>query len=174
MAILNESYMGFEFCKPWICSQTRHQPCYIAWQCVCACVRVRIALMVRINAFFLLLLVFNFSSLDIFKSWYLKTSEIKTLAGKHLKVCRRHFNCYLSFRHISIKYFPLGRHVINEMSRGKDKKNKPAHEKRKIISYATSKGSGETTHKRSLAWAFAVRRHVVETSMKLQSNKRIS
>ena len=35
-----------------------------------------------------------------------------------------------------------------------------------IITYATSKGSGEPAHMRSLAKAFAVRRHVLETFRK--------
>ena len=44
--------------------------------------------------------------------------------------------------------------------------NQPAHKKMVLITQATSQGSGEPAHKRSLARAFAVRRHVVETLWK--------
>ena len=47
---------------------------------------------------------------------------------------------------------------------------RPAHKKRVFMTYATSKGSGEPAHKRSLARAFAVRRHVVKTLRKLRAN----
>ena len=47
--------------------------------------------------------------------------------------------------------------------------NESAHVKRVLITKAASEGSGEPAHKRSLARAFAVRRHVVETLRKLQA-----
>ena len=50
-------------------------------------------------------------------------------------------------------------------------KNESAHEKTALIKQATSKGSGETAQKRSLARVFAVRRHVVETLRKLKAKK---
>ena len=49
----------------------------------------------------------------------------------------------------------------------------PAHKKRVLITQATSKGSGETAHKRSLARTFAVRRHVVRTLINLQAKRHI-
>ena len=45
--------------------------------------------------------------------------------------------------------------------------------KRVLVTQATSKGSGETAHKRSLARAFAVRRHVVETLRKFQKKTHV-
>ena len=45
---------------------------------------------------------------------------------------------------------------------------KLAHKKRVLITWATSKGSGEPAHKRRLARAFAVRRHILEIQRKLQ------
>ena len=41
------------------------------------------------------------------------------------------------------------------------------------LSQTTSKGSGEPAHKRSLARAFAVRRHIVESFRKLQAKMHI-
>ena len=48
----------------------------------------------------------------------------------------------------------------------------PAHEKR-YFTWVTSKGSGEPAHKRRLARAFAVHRHVVEAFRKLQTKTRV-
>ena len=45
------------------------------------------------------------------------------------------------------------------------------HMEKGYLSQVTSKGSCEPAHKRSLARAFAVRRHVVETLKKLQAKK---
>ena len=52
-------------------------------------------------------------------------------------------------------------------------KYETAYEKRVIMTWATSKGSGEPAHKRSLARAFAVRRYVVVTFGKLQAKKNV-
>ena len=50
----------------------------------------------------------------------------------------------------------------------------PAHVKRVLITYATSEGSGERTHPRSLARAFAVRSHNIGEWRKLQTTNRRS